>query len=503
MDEPQRRVLKPAGPIAQAYGQCKAPVAVCVGPTGGGKTTESVRRIRRVAQWQHPSPRDGVRKARILCVAPTYRRIWDQVLPSYFKEVDRQWGTEPGVTGFRGARGDPADHFFAFQTSNSAMHYVEVLFRAVGDLSLEEFFRGFECTAVWLPEMDTHETEDILSLGANRCGRYPEPDDRPDDPELEPAYNGVYGDANAPVIGSWFFDRFYLRRKATDRVFKQPGGLLPGGPPYITNPRAENLQNLRKIDPNYYPKKALDHDKWAIRRLLESRPGYARDGEPVHEDFDVDKMGIEGGIEPVRGVELIIGADCGNTLWPSATFAQRIMGQVRCMAEVAPKDTMDIQEFGAEIRRLKETRFAQVERATLWVDPSASARSAMNQHMSYAQMLQGATGIEVRLAPSNKPSVRISALNAQLRRAGPPGEPGFLIDKDNCPETVLALSGGYRFPMRNGKRGETPEKNIHSHRAEAGQYMALGMDGLTEVGGGFIHGGGASAEAQHSPILAE
>ena len=501
--EPKRRVIRAAGPVAKAYGLCQAEVVACIGPTGGGKTTESVRRIRRIAQWQHPSPRDGIRKARILVVAPTYRRIWDQVLPSYFKEIDREWGVVDGVSGFRGARGDPADHVFAFQGPDGIMCYVEVLFRAVGDLSLEEFFRGFEVTAVWLPEMDTHESEDILSLSANRCGRYPEPDDRPSDPNLPPAYRGVYGDSNAPVIGSWFFERYYVRPKVTDKVFKQPGGLMPGGPPYVTNPAAENLENLNKIDRHYYQKMAAQMDKWAVRRLLESRPGYSRDGEPVHDQFDVDRMTI-GGIPVELLAELHIGADTGNTIHNAAVFGQRIMGQARVVAEVASKGVLDITELGREIRRIKETRFGDVKRCCIWADPAAGARIATNSQMTYLQMLQGMTGIEVRPAPTNLPAQRISALNAAIVAPGPPGHPGYVVDKDECPHYVEALAGGYRYTWRAGRRAETPDKGPLSHVAEAGQYLALGMDGLSRVGGDFIHGRGAAADAgSMQPILAE
>lgn len=191
----------PAGPKAFAYGQSRADLAVIVGPTGGGKTTESVRRIVRVAQWQHPSPIDGVRKARIGVIGTTYRRLWDQVIPSYLKEIDRGWGVKPGQSGFSGSKGDPADHHFNVQFPDGTVGYIEVQFRAVGEADLEEFFRGMEVTAWWIPEMDTHETDDILAGASNRVGRYPEPDDRPDERlGLPNAYAGVWADSNAPII---------------------------------------------------------------------------------------------------------------------------------------------------------------------------------------------------------------------------------------------------------------------------------------------------------------
>ena len=487
MDQGQK-TFSFAGPKAQAYEFSQAPVSVIVGPTGGGKSTASARRPLRIAQWQDRSPRDGVRKARIIAIAPTYRRLWDQVIPSYFKEIPRSWGT------FSGSKGDPADHVYDFRAADGSVCHVEMLFRAVGDTSLEEFFRGFEFTAAWLPEMDTHHSEDILSLASNRVGRYPEPDDRPIKGEGEPpAYAGVYGDANAPEIDSWFHERFYLRPKAGDAVFIQPSGF---------SPNRENWTNLRKINPKYYERMAETLDPWAVKRLIENRPGYSRHGQPVHEHFDMDRHVAHQTIEILPDVPLHIGADCGNTLVPAAVFDQRVFGQHRFLDEVMPADgQMDLMEFGREIRRLRETRFRQVKEAYLVIDPSARAASALNRQANFGQILQQVSGIEVRLAPSNDPLARRSALDQALKRSAGPGEPGLLVDP-RCAGLIKALSGGYCFRRQGQQLAPTPAK-VHPHCdiAEAGQYVVLDLDGIGG-GGGHIHAGVAGGDpVSHRPIL--
>lgn len=495
-DEARRKEFRFAGPVAQAYGVSQRPVSVIIGPTGGGKSTESGRRCLRVAQWQHPSPRDGIRKARIGVIAPTYRRLWDQVIPSYKKEIDPNWGIGDGKPGFRGAKGDPADHVFYALGQDGVKLYVEVLFRAVGEIALEDFFRGFEVTAWWLPEMDTHESEDLLSFASNRVGRYPEPEDRPDDLTLEPAYAGVFGDANAPIIGSWFHQRMWLKtgRKAGDAVFIQPSGLSPDH---------ENRDNLRKIRPDYYQHLAANMEKRLARRFVENRPGHSRHGQPVHEHFDDQRMVTEHSFEASPDLDLWIAADCGNTLVPAAAFAQRSFGQVRVNAEVVPPGQMDIIEFAREVRRVRETRFAHVRNARLVVDPSARAASPLNRQTSFAQVLQAETGIEVFLAPSNDPLARRSALDQVLKRSGPPGEPGFVVDGTACPGLIAALAGGYCFSKRGNKSSETPAK-IHPHCdiAEAAQYLALGMEGLgAAVAGGHIPGGAGAGDAGDLPAI--
>lgn len=486
--EPTRKEFQFAGPVAHAFEFSQSPVAAIVGPTGGGKSTAAARRILRVAQWQDRSPRDGLRKARICVVCPTYRRAWDQVIPSYFKEIDRSWGK---VTG---AKGDPLDHSFQIGFPDGTKGAIQVMFRAVGDTDLEEFYRGLEVTAFWYPEADTHATEDILSLGANRAGRYPEPDDRPEKPESEAAaYAGVWCDANAPEVDTWFHERFYLRKRAGDAVFIQPSGF---------SPNRENWANLRKINARYYEEMAAKLDPWAVKRLIENKPGYSRHGQPVHEHFDGVRMVAAQAIEAAADNLLVIGADCGNTLVPAATFLQRVYTQVRALSEVCPDGQMDLVEFAQAIRRQRETTYRHVKEAVLVVDPSARAASAINRQLNFAQILQQHTEIEVMLAPSNDPLVRRSALDQALKRNGPPGEPGFLVDP-RCIGLIKALAGAYCFARKGQSLSLTPAK-IHPHAdiAESAQYGVLGMDGLgLAMGGGLIREGAGAREAGDLPPL--
>lgn len=499
----QRDYSRYAGPVAQAYGQSQKDVAVIIGPTGGGKSTESARRVLRAAQWQHRSPRDGQRKCRIAVIAPTYRRLWDQVIPSYKKEINPAWKLMDGSGGFTGAKGDPADHFFHITCPDGSIARIEVLFRAVGDGDLEDFFRGFEVTAYWLPEMDTHANGDILSFAANRVGRYPEPEDRPEvTAGMVPAYAGVWGDANAPEIDDWFFNRFWLPsgRQAGDAVFIQPSGF---------SPQAENMMNLRKIRPDYYEHKRGTHEGWAVRRFLENRPGYSRHGLPVHDMFDLQRMVTEHSFEAVAGLPMVVGADMGNTLFPAATFLQRAMRQVRALGEVNTvqhsASGMDIPEFAHEVRRMRETKFGHVSDVFAVVDPSAVTRSVLNRQTTLAAVMQAESGMEVLLAPSNDPLARRSALDQVLKRNVGPGEPGFLVSGPDCPELVKALAGAYHFAKRGAKQSPTPNK-VHPYCdiAEGCQYGVLGMEGMGAAVAGLIHDDmGRDNSEGHRPILQE
>lgn len=477
-----------AGPIALAYETSRAPVSLIVGPTGGGKSQASARKVLRVALMQEPSPRDGWRKARITCVAPTYRILWDTAIRSFRKVFpDSLGGT------FKGSQGDPADYKLDIRMRRGGVDHllhIEVEFRALRDESAEEFVRGREVTAWWFPEMDTMPAADLLSLALNRVGRYPEPDDRPPwrDGQVRP-YSGVFGDANAPVVGSWFHQRFYIDRENAEGFFRQPAALTADGK---TNPEAENLHNLLKIDPEYYPQMASRMADYDVGRLLMCKPGYSRFGKPVHEHFDDQRHVSKVPLPIEAGLKVSVGADMGNTLKPAATFSQRTFsGQKRVLREISPIDRqLDIVEFAREILRVLDTDFPDCAEVEVTVDPSARAQTTNDRKISYAQQLQAYLNppgarrrVTVKLARTNDPGLRRTGVDQMLKRSAGPGEPAIILCPKGVPHLIAGLSGGYRFKKNGDAYSPQPEKNDHSHEAEALQYDVLGSEGFTGDGG--------------------
>ena len=481
-----------AGPVAQAYEANVFPISCIIGPTGGGKTYASARRCLRVSLMQHPSPIDGRRKSRIVCLASSYRVLWDTAIASY-RAIYPTEG-EGAFGKWVGSYGQPATHSYSIRGPDGIWCDIEIQFRSPGDQGdLEEFIRGREVTGWWFPEMDTLAGLGVLSLAMNRAGRYPPADDR--NPHLPPAWKGVFGDANAPKIGGWFHHRFYIERAkhaATDRLYLQPA---------FDSADAENLHNLNRLNPNYYADLAATMDEYDINRLLRCKPGFDRSGRAVHEDFDIRDHVAAGEIEPLDDVLLEIGADAGGTLKPAATFGQTVMGQRRVMAEISPKGRqLDMIEFAREIRRIKDTRFRHVKRAVIYMDPSARAMSPHNRALSWAQVVQAESGIKVVLAPSNSPPARRTALRSRLKRRH-----GWVADPIHCPATVEALAGGFCYATINRQTGatqaESPVKNDHSHTAEAEEYACLGSDGLGAQEGGAISPRAPPPHSAQRPIL--
>ena len=408
-------------------------------------------------------------------------------MPSYFKVFPQSMGE------FRGSRGDPADHIFdidvMIQGKPSRLH-VEVLFRAVNDLDIEEFFRGFEFTAIWLPEADTNkDLRAILSLGSNRVGRYPEPEDRPEFADIA-AYMGIFGDANAPMIGTHFHERMYLNREAhpTDRLFVQPGGF---------SANAENMFNLKRIRPDYYEAMAAQLDAYDIGRLIHNKPGYGRHGQPVHPNFDQEIHVATRSIDLDKYSPVYIGVDAGsNALTPAATFNQRnYSGQWRTFAEIfIGKGQMNTQEFGHAIRQVMNSRCNHLGAdvgAMLCIDPAAASRNAGSEYTT-ALELQHHTGIEAQLAPTNDPRMRRSAIDKLLKRMVAPREPAKIIDP-SCKGLIQGYAGGFHYQRRGNVVSPAPQKNEFSHVCEADEYAPLTVDGMDASEGRFIRPDGAAS----------
>ena len=155
MSAGQQQILiqTPAGPVANAYEHSRAELAVIVGPTGSGKTDTSAKRCARVAQWQEPSPLDGIRKARVTCVTPTYRHAWRSVIPS-FQGVWEPY-LQNKLASWNGSRGDPAEFLLRARVPGVGPIHLEVHFRAVDVPGvLSEDADGTATVDVWIDLSD-------------------------------------------------------------------------------------------------------------------------------------------------------------------------------------------------------------------------------------------------------------------------------------------------------------------------------------------------------------
>lgn len=419
-------------------------------------------------------------------VTPTYRIAWDSVIPSFLK-VYPQESDGPGVKAdWKGALGDPANYLLRIAgkgPDGQGPVEVDVRVRAVQDTDLDEFFRGKECTAFWLPEFDTHKSAGILSYCANRIGRHPEPEDRPENAPY-PAWSGIWGDANTPTIGSWFQTEFFsLSRedlaKRGVNLHKQPPGYDPDSPDGF-HPGAENVANLKRIRPDYYRHLATTMDDHDVRRLLQCKLTYGRMGKPVHPAFDETVHVGPADMEPDEEAVVVIGVDVD--FHGAAQFGQRGMfGSWKVFAEVvaaeAPDGEMDVIEFADAIKATMKQVFPRCKRAIIVMDPAGKARSTLNRRLSWGNELQQRTGIQVVPAPSNDAKMRRAAMARPLKRRN------GIVWHPRCTWSITAMNGGFHYPTKGSVTSQVAKKNEYSAVGEAGEYMVMGGEGVEDRAG--------------------
>lgn len=468
--------FKPPGPKAQEFILSDAPVTLFMGPEGCGKTISACAKMQWAAKQQDPSPHDNVVRVKGYIIRDTYRNLWDKTIPSY-------WSCFPkDMMGsvWTGGKGEPADHVIRFKEAilDKSGRPIKIqeyemihCFRAVGDDALDDFAAGLEPTWIYLNEVNTLVKEAVQTL-YGRCGRYPAPHDRPNYPEgAKRPWFGVFGDFNAEDEAHWSF------KMCIEEPFE---GLSFIVAPSGFSPEAENLDNLKKIHPNYYEERAKTMEKWRVKRMIENKWGFSRDGEPVYgEDWndEIHVSRIEFEPDPRRPV--YIGADAGGT--PAAVFGQvDASGCLRVFDEYVTPDNefCDPETFGKKIGAYFLNNYPNCYVEDLSPDPSSNSSIGGYTHLlpdeicNWMNVVSVTTGWELNIPVTNSPGERLGAVRRRLRLNG-----GFLLSP-RCKILRGGFNSGYKLKKANPKDGAAPEhnrivKNRYSHPHDALQYLAM------------------------------
>ena len=501
------------GPVAMAYERDFSHRKVFLdGPTGGGKTFSSARKCLNATLVQKPSTKDGVRRAKIVVVCPSYQIMEDTVVSS-FKKVHN-------VTGkgwsWDGSPRRQQTATFKGQFQNGIKAQMRVDFRAVTDLDYDTFFRGLECTAFWTPEADTVLNREIMGYFANRYGRE-YLDHVPDGEKL--SWYGLFGDSNVPFVDTYFHELFYLKLDEDEQARMSLGGMKCWHQPAGYDPDqadgwnrdaqgniiAENYRMLSRQSDKYYLEKAHDmDDEKMAKRLLSCKPMPQRFGLPVHDAFDAEFHLAALPLRPRRDKRVIIGID-GTGLCPAAVFFQREdWGQWRAIKEFAPlTHEYDSVDFGQNIRRILEEDFDGAPGGVIGCyDPANDRRAQGDKRFFEWQIIQRAAGmIPMLKAPSNEHKVRKTALDRPLKSPGMRrdgrNEAMLLISRQGCPNFIRGLAGGYAYKKRKEEVSEeVDKKNPLTNVVEAGQYALLTIEGIDGVGRKFsVHGENRPAQS--------
>lgn len=483
------QLMKPTGPVGEAFLNDKRLLTCIMGPVGSAKTTKCVAKMVKSALWQKPGP-DGIYRCKWAVVRDTYPQLKKTVLATWHRWFPKTIGLWNGEA--------PYEHtlnFTVFVGAEKCLIELTVIFAAIGENKAEDVMRGWEVTGIWLNEGDLVDQE-VFAYAVTRVGRYP--------PNC--TWRGVMVDMNAPDIENWTYGVFVDKdlgltpeleielREELGEMFGIGFHVQPGG--RSVNPKPENIDNLPR---GYYSQQimALAKKPWLIRRMVDNLFGPVRNGQPVFTEYNDDLHCASEKLQPIRGVPITISADQGGT--PAAVFQQLDhRGQIRTLGEVvvfADNEEDQLEQLGATAFGelcgryfLEEFPESEVNEIA-YCDPAGTAgEKASGADPSWRQNFQKGLRkhlgdrIRVKSAPTkgNRLDERLQAVRSPMLRLVEGGEPGFIICPVRCRILRRGFKGKYviaRVQLSGGmgRFQDSPLKNDESHVQDACQYGCLAL----------------------------
>lgn len=447
-----------------------------VGPYASGKSTAMAVDILLNSMAQHPGP-DGVRHTRWGVIRASYpnlsatRKTILEVMP-------------PG-TGNITVGGAPFHGVFKFPLTDgtSVQAEFELWSSETGEDARK--FKSANWTGCWINE-PTEVAMDVVLAAMGRVERFPVMNDG------GCRWGGVIMDFNHPPSDHWVKDFFAIKAmSATDPLtggvrtypidfFRQPPAAfrreVEGSLVYEVNPEAENLENLsggidfyaRQIAMLQQQGKLAELDGWYCMLDVVSV-----EGKPVWPMFREDIHVSDWDIKPVPSAPVVVGFDTSG-IHPAAVVGQFWDGRWRIVDEIDGEEEGLAAFMDGGLLPLLRERYKGSE-ITVSVDP-ANARDSFTGITPVNHLR--AEGLRVVLPRTNRPETRVEAVAERLNRI----KGGFLVSRA-CKRLIAAMRGGYCYAKRRLKGtveityADRPEKNRHSHLADALQYMALHING--------------------------
>ena len=419
-----------------------------VGPVGSTKTTAALIKIGYEAKRIKASP-DGIRRSRVAVIRNTRQMLWDTTIPDFIKWYP---DGEAGILEKTNSK---------FQLKFDDVE-CEVLFRGLDDANDVRRLLSLQLTFGVMDEF-REINPDIYNALTGRLGRYPDKTMNGvgacDDNGKQ--VHKVWGATNPPDMDT-FWETILSDPPDNMHVTVQPSGL------------SQEADWVQYLPDGYYENLCEGKSEDWIDVYVHGKFGKSLSGQPVFRAFDRDTHVSK---QPLNHIKLqthplIIGMDFGLT--PACTINQvDAQGRLLTFADLI-SDGMGTLRFCREkLKPLLANRFPGMN--VLIVGDPAGQQRAQTDERSVFDILR-AEGFRVISAKSNSVVARINAVDKMLTRTVD-GKPAHLIDPC-CTNLISSLRGGYRYKIRqNGEKDDKPEKNSHSHIADAHQYACLHADG--------------------------
>lgn len=436
-----------------------------VGPVGSTKTTASIIKVFKEASRIAPC-RDGIRRSRYAVVRNTRQQLFDSTIKDWLK-----WFPDGEAGSFL-----KTDSTFHLRVGNI---HSEIMFRGLDDANDVRRLLSLQLTGAFMDEF-REINADIFSALTGRLGRYPDGMLVPHRPEWGVDAKGnpirgcvddaghsmkrIFGSTNPPDMDTYWHTYLTEYDPSTINVTVQPSGL------------SQEADWIHLLPENYYEDLMVGKTEDWINVYVHGKWGQSLAGKPVHRSFSQELHVAKESLRVLRTESrpLIIGFDFG--LNPSAVICQMDMFGRMLVHEALTSDGMGLTRFIQTVLRpcLQQAKFLGLPFMVIG-DP-AGVNRAQTDERSCFDILKS-EGFRAIPARTNTIVARIAAVDSYLTRTIE-GKPALLIDPAARP-LINALRGGYRYKVKQktGELEDSPEKNIHSHIADAFQYACLHADG--------------------------
>jgi len=456
----------PPGPVVAAFMGDQSFVRFIMGPQGSGKTGACIADLIAHAA-RMPICKDGYRRFRVVAVRNTYGDL-TKTIESWLDWVPKEKGA------WVGGDNRPASHKLFWKPSPydppeyRGLHF-EIRFLAVGEQRIENVFRGNEFTAGWLNESDLL-APDVYSYMVGRAGRYPPKRLFSDGNSRFRRY--IVGDFNAPDIENYLYKICVEDRPDNVAFYHQPSGRAPD---------AENVENLPE---GYYDEQveANRAKPWWIRRMVDSRWGFSRDGQPVFPEYQDDKHASRAPLLINPDLPLYIGLDAA--MHPGAVIGQWYPdGQWKIVHEIVP-GRQGPTKFGKHLKVWLNQNAPRAGVAGIYADPT-SFYGSDEDDLAWAETVMMQIDREIEPAPTNDLTIRLEAVAQKFTYFIDGDKPSILISP-SCKILRKGMNSKYQYrKVRTAgveQYADVPDKTRPwSEPQDCLQYLILGAEGRDAV----------------------
>lgn len=425
------------------------------------KTTAGIMKVAYQAKRMAPCE-DGIRRSRCIWIRNTREQLRDTSIPDFLKWYpDGQAGTYM-----------KSEYKFILKFDDVEC---EVLFRGLDDANDVRRVLSLQASFAVMDEF-REINQDIFEAVQARLGRYPDSSmvlpreewgvDEKGNPiggcvtDDGQSNKHIWGMTNPPDMDT-FWEKYLSDPPRTATVHFQPSGM------------SQEADWIKYLPSNYYEDMADGKSQDYIDVYIHAKFGKSLSGMPVFRSFDRDLHVAKAELRPINmsSNPLLIGIDFGLT--PACVIGQiDPSGRLNLLADLT-SEGMGILRFCQEkLKPLIAQRFPGMNVLCIG-DPAGNQRAPTDEKTVFDVLKS--QGFRVIPAKTNSPVARINAVDTWLTRMSD-GKPAFLIDS-RCDATIQALRGGYRYKIKtNGEMVDSPDKNRHSHIADALQYLCLHAD---------------------------